>query len=142
MELHITLSCYLGKKIGVNYMVYAENIEKNGHNPLSLHSECHLYKKYKNNPKIYNPKQEFDYLVIRYSKHGVLGESRPCFHCIKSIQSWTDLKIKNVYYSRSFNGEDYIIHREKINDMLDDNKEIHICNGIRRRRKRDGTPIY
>ena len=112
-------------------MVYAENIDRNGNNPISLHSERHLYLKYRNNPKIYNPKIEYDYLVVRYSKNGVLGESRPCYHCITSIQNFPDLKIKNVYYSRNFNGSN-VIHKEKIKDMLD-NKPIHFCSAVRRR---------
>lgn len=115
-------------------MVYAENIDKNiGNNPLSFHAERHLKYKVENNPKFpLNIRDEYDYLVVRYSKNGVLGESRPCYHCIKALQGW-NIKIKYVYYSRSTNVDgNNVIHRENLDDMLD-NKEIHYCSGVRRR---------
>ena len=115
-------------------MVYAENTDKNiGNNPLSFHAERHLKHKLENNPKFpLNYKDEYDYLVVRYSKNGILGESRPCFHCIKALQNW-NIKIKYVYYSRCTEvGGDNVIHRERMEDMLE-NKEVHYCSGFQRR---------
>jgi len=112
-------------------MVYATNSTMNKNNPLSLHSECHMYTKYRKNPKLYNPKMEYDYLVIRYSKNGVLGESRPCYHCIQSIQNWSDLRIRDVYYSTRTPG---VIVKERVKDMLED-QPIHYCSAYRRRCK-------
>jgi hypothetical protein len=52
------------------------------------------------------------------SKKGEIGESRPCYHCLKSLKK-SGIKIKHVYYST----EAKIITREKFKDMI--NVEIY-----------------
>lgn len=66
-----------------------------------------------------------DLLVIRFSKSGLLSESRPCMHCIYFLQN-SKLIIKNVYYSNS-NGK---ITKEKFNNMLN-SPLTYISSGIR-----------
>ena len=63
----------------------------------SKHAEIDAYNKiktYKNMPK------KIDIFVIRLTKTGLLSESRPCYHCINSLEK-SGLNIKYVYYSTS-----------------------------------------
>lgn len=79
-------------------------------NTIDYHAEINAFmkiNKWKNRPKI------LDLLVIRYSKSGKLGESRPCFHCIMKLKQ-SNIGLRNVYYSTN-NG---IIIKEKFNNML------------------------
>lgn len=66
-----------------------------------------------------------DMFVIRISKNGSLGESRPCIHCIQMLEK-SRLTIKHIYYSTN-NGT---IVREKFNNMKNSNI-IHISSGMR-----------
>ncbi len=65
----------------------------------------------------------YDILVIRLTKLGKLGNSRPCYHCIKSLQQ-SNIKIRNVYYSTN-QGK---IVKEKLSEM-DDKNFVHITSG-------------
>ena len=69
-----------------------------------------------------------DLLVIRMSKTGVLGNAKPCYHCMKRLSSSTFVNIRYIYYS-SNNGE---IVRERFNDMLL-NPTHFISSGFRKR---------
>jgi deoxycytidylate deaminase len=61
-----------------------------------------------------------DLIVIRTTKNFVLGNSRPCNHCIEKM---IKIGIRKVYYSNS-NGE---IVCEYVKDMV----KQHICSSIR-----------
>ena len=47
---------------------------------------------------------EIDILVLRISKTGKLGMSKPCDHCIQQLLDCTNVRIKNVYYSNRQEG--------------------------------------
>ena len=84
--------------------------------PVSCHAEINvlrkILKKYGRNIK--RP-MCFDVVVIRISKSGKIGESRPCYHCIQTMLLFCEIiKIKNVFYSTS----DGTIVQEKLVDML------------------------
>lgn len=98
-------------------MVYAENTEKK-----NAHAEQNALKKLTTRQiKMKN----ISLLVIRLSKSGVLGESRPCMHCIKAMER-SKIKIKWVYYSTKGG----IIVREKLSNMLESEK-TYISSGNR-----------
>lgn len=110
---------------------YRQNQKKNVLNVLNVpcsndpqyHAEINaLYKinTWKNKPK------KINLLVIRLSKTGKLGESRPCYHCLLQLTK-ANIGIKYVYYSKN----DKII-REKFDDMLY-SQTIHISKGYRRK---------
>ena len=55
-------------------------------------------------------KNSMDLIVIKLTKSGKFGDSRPCLTCLKSMRG---LRIKHVYYSTS-NGT---IEKENFNGM-------------------------
>jgi hypothetical protein len=85
--------------------------------PVSTHAEIaalnrlqsHQYFRAKNKR---NRKVEYDLLVIRLGKSGKLGSSRPCYHCLNTMEK-SNIKIRYVYYST----EDGTIKREKFTQM-------------------------
>lgn len=83
----------------------------------SKHAEIDaLFKiiKYRNLPR------KIDLVVVRLSKSGIVGESRPCWYCIKLLIK-SGLPIKNVYYSTA----DGNIARENL-EYMGDSIPIHI----------------
>jgi cytidine deaminase len=44
-------------------------------------------------------KTSFDLIVIRVSKTGVIGQSKPCYHCLQYLNNKFKYKIKYIYYS-------------------------------------------
>ena len=88
-----------------------------GH-PVSTHAEMDVLRKVtKSLPTTSHMKriEKYDVLVVRFSKTHRLGSSRPCMHCIMSMQEASTIKIRFVYYSTT----DGKIVREKLDDMLD-----------------------
>ena len=63
-------------------------------------------------------------LVIRLSKMGILGESKPCIHCLRSTQD-SNLNIKDIYYST----KEGKIMKESMKNM----KTCYISKGMRRK---------
>lgn len=95
----------------------------------SKHAEVAVidkFRKKKNTPK------SVDILVIKLSPSGIIGESRPCYHCICAMER-ADVPIRNVYYS-SRTGE---IVREKLCDMKY-NPITRISSGMRFRYSKTG----
>jgi cytidine deaminase len=69
-----------------------------GSNGSSIHAEADALSRNKL-PKNMN------LLVVRFSKNGKLGESRPCAHCIEMMKKVCESKrcsIKKVFYSTHF----------------------------------------
>ncbi len=86
--------------------------------PISTHAEMDVLRKIYKSTTIPNTSKridKFDVLVIRISKTGKLGSSRPCFHCINSMMNTPIAKIQYVYYSTN----DGKIVREKLDTMLE-----------------------
>ena len=82
------------------------NSTRRNYNNTSIHAEIDAMKKlpYK---KIRN---KMDLIVIKLTKSGKFGDSRPCLTCLKSMRS---LRIKHVYYSTCSGN----IMRENFNGM-------------------------
>lgn len=79
--------------------------------------------KMRNRPEIVN------LLVIRFSKSGILGSSRPCYNCIKRLEAYAsryNIKIANIYYSTN----DGTIESENLKFMKDSYK-TYIANGFK-----------
>lgn len=61
-----------------------------------------------------NQVETYDILVIRVSRTGAYGSSRPCFHCIRTMMKHPRVRVRNVYYSTN----EGMIVREKLSEML------------------------
>ena len=106
-----------------NKLIIGENSSKRlGNTPIFTHAEMDVIRKIYNNKTLNTNKRidKFDVLVIRVSKFGKLGSSRPCYHCINSMMNTPILKINYVYYSTN----DGIIVREKLDKMLNSDLTI------------------
>jgi tRNA(Arg) A34 adenosine deaminase TadA len=89
----------------------------------SIHAKADIIKKVgkkRNIPKC------VDIIVIRFSKCGVIGESRPCYHCILAM-SRCRLNIKNIYYSTS----DGTIVKESLSEMIKNIDHACISTGMK-----------
>lgn len=93
------------------------------------HAEVDAINKLKNKKNI---PRIMDILVIRLSKSGELGESRPCYHCICALER-SHLNIRSVYYST----RDGKIMKEKLTHMKH-NSLTCISSGMRHRMKQQG----
>jgi hypothetical protein len=119
------------KESWVNMITYGENSMRRSNSGLpSTHAEMDGLRRirvhHSRNPK--RNKDCYDIIVIRLSKSGKLGISRPCYHCLKSL-SESNINIKYVYYSTG-NGDEIV--RESLNEMLN-NEVSHISAGWRRK---------
>ncbi len=74
----------------------------------------------------WNIRNPVDLVVIRLSRTGTLGESRPCFHCIRKIYK-SGINLRHVYYST----KEGIIKREKFIDLCV--TKTYISRGNRRK---------
>jgi deoxycytidylate deaminase len=92
----------------------------------SLHAEIDAYLKLDG----YYKSIDLDMVVVRFTKDGRLIQSRPCYHCLKTLRG-SGLSIKNVYYSKD--GE---MHKEKFCDMLD-SPLTKISSGMRQKALRN-----
>ncbi len=99
--------------------------------PVSMHAEMDAMKKVLKHSTDMKKTDKFDVLVIRISKAGKIGISRPCYHCIFAMQE-SQITIKNIYYST------YIgtIVRENIKNMLN-NELTRVSTGWRVRTKKN-----
>ena len=64
-----------------------------------------------------NKKKKVDILVIKTSKSGRIGNSKPCYHCLmdlKRLSPERGYRINNVYYSNS----DGIIVKKKLSHLI------------------------
>ena len=119
------------KESWTNMITYGENSMRRANSGLpSTHAEMDGLRRIKTHHSL-NPKRNkdsYDIIVIRLSKSGKLGISRPCYHCVKSLND-SNINIKYVYYSTG-NGDEIV--RESLSEML--NNEIsHISAGWRRK---------
>jgi hypothetical protein len=89
---------------------------------------------YKINTKINIPKK-VDIIVVRITRSGQLANSRPCFHCIESLEK-SNLNIKYVYYSTT----EGTFAKEKFASMKN-SPLTYISSGIRNKMKRNMKKI-
>ncbi len=91
----------------------------------STHAEVDAIGKIKNKR---NKPKKLDIVVFRFTKSGVLTESRPCYHCLCFMEKCS-LDIRNIYYSTS----EGTIVKEKLCDMKS-NPITCISSGMRKLR--------
>lgn len=75
--------------------------------------------------------KKVDLLVIRTSKTGVLGSSKPCIHCLMLLQTKLPekgYKVQNIYYT-SQHGD---IHEATLKSLLEEDN-IHMSRYYRDR---------
>jgi cytidine deaminase len=99
------------------------NGDRQNHTGHSQHAEMAAL--YKLNMK--KCRKQMNLIVIRVSKTGVLGESRPCSNCIKQMHH-SRLKFKYIIYSN----KDGILVKELFKDMHA--SKSFISSGFRIRR--------
>jgi cytidine deaminase len=108
-------------------VIIGENSELPSWNsPLSTHAEIDALnrlsiihsKKFKKCKRL-----DYNLFVIRLTGTGKLASSRPCFHCLNTMNK-TNVNIRYVYYSTT-NGS---INREKFRDMLK-SSSTYVSNG-------------
>jgi hypothetical protein len=105
------------KLVGGKKLVIASNFVIKGGALPSIHAEHNaLMKLIRLNRyrRMINRCDKLDLVVIRFSKCGTLGESRPCKDCLTRLTN-SDININNVYYSNS-SGE---LVMEKFSNMFD-----------------------
>lgn len=85
-------------------LAYGENYHKNFtefERVSSVHAEDNVIRKLPSLPKNKRPKR-VDMLVVRVNKSGVMGNSKPCVHCIMLMCTKLPLKgysMSDVYFS-------------------------------------------
>lgn len=93
------------------------------------HAETDVLRKIKKNKKARSKKiVRFDLIVIRVSKTGILGSSKPCSNCLKHLMEVRQygIYIDNVYYSTS-NGS---IEKSKLINLINEDSK-HVTRRFR-----------
>lgn len=121
------LCSFKEENIGWKKIAFGQNYERSGYS-ISIHAEVNALNKLRHTISFRQKnKKHYDLLVVRLTKANKCGESRPCFHCLKTLLK-SGINIKFVYYSTN----DGTIVREKLNNMLH-SKKTYISLGNRRR---------
>jgi hypothetical protein len=113
------------KEIGGKKLANGESKKESYHGAPSTHAEEDALRNL-NLSNISPRNRVVDILVVRFSKSGELGESRPCDHCLKKMAK-SCVAVNDVYYS-TCNG----IVKEKFIDMINSDRS-HISYGDRMR---------
>jgi tRNA(Arg) A34 adenosine deaminase TadA len=126
-QIHYCVFIPQGKTLWDNKIVHSINTECSSKNVcMTNHAEINCLRSYK---KIKDKPNRLDIIVIRLSKTGILGQSRPCHDCLKSLQK-SGIDIRYVIYST----DNQKIIRERFCDMI---KSIysHKSSGFRYKNK-------
>ena len=125
---------FLPKAHSVDNVVLGENSNRRiWGQPVSTHAEMDALRKiYKMNSDKAKKFEKCDILVVRISKSGKLGQSRPCYHCLSTLSA-CDLKIRYIYYSTN----EGTIVRERFDGMLESDLTI-VSTGWRKRLESTG----
>ncbi len=109
---------------------YGENTFNNNGKG-SCHAEINAAKRLYYNPNLNKRVKNIDLIVIKFSKSGIFGNSKPCYHCLKSLNKIVKIngyKIKNLIYSI---GPDSCI-KSSLEELLN-SKDQHITLFHRRK---------
>lgn len=121
-----------GVAAGMKKFAYGENYIVNG--PLgSIHAEHDALMRFMKTVNYKRSLLKVDILVVRFSKSGVMGNSRPCKNCLQRMKKITEksiLNIRNIYYST----EGDQIMMERFDEMID-SPMTYICSGMRTRER-------
>jgi hypothetical protein len=115
LAIHATMPCSLRQNNRGKKGVIGVNSERRGffRCPVSTHAEMDALSKLESTSDR-SDRIRYDLLVVRISPTGILGNSRPCYHCLRSLGR-TFINIRSVYYS-TIDGR---IVREKFSEMID-----------------------
>lgn len=103
--LHKHISFIINSKSN-EVITYGFNYYLNGNKfPFSLHSEVNaINKHYKKKLTKNILKVKKDLVIIKLSKTGIIGNSKPCQHCANYIyNNFDNLKLDKIYYSTQQN---------------------------------------
>lgn len=103
---------------------------KTGNDKWTTHAEDNAIRKLPSLPRKRHLKK-VDLLVIRTSKTGLLGSSKPCIHCLMLLQTKLPekgYKVQTIYYTDQ-HGD---IHTATLNTLLHD-ENIHMSRYYRDR---------
>lgn len=97
--------------------------------PFSLHSEINTINKYyknKHKPNELNSKKIL--IIIKISKIGIIGDSKPCYHCANYIyNNYNNLNLQEIYYSTKNNTLELLTKEDLIN------KKFKLSAGFKKR---------
>lgn len=116
--------CHILQEVNVGKVAYGHNSTRKTYTNTTLHAEIDAFAKL-GFKKMLN--QKLDLIVIKLTKTGKFGESRPCETCVNRLVAG-GANIKHVYYSTS-SGK---IVKENFNSMIH-SKSNYVSYGIRSR---------
>lgn len=72
-------------------------------------------------------------IVLRVSKTGILGDSKPCYECMKKLISNPNIKINEIIYSTSDN--DYVVKKfkELTKEFIESGNKVHMTKNSRKK---------
>ena len=127
--IHKHLSFLVDAKNG-NILTYGFNYYLNSIKfPFSLHSEVNVVNKYykKNLTKNVNKYYKKNLFVIKLSKTGFIGNSKPCIHCANFLyNNFDNLKLSKIYYSTKINDLEELTKKDL------KSKEFKLAAGFRK----------
>lgn len=92
--------------------------------PFSTHSEINSMTKYYRMANLSKSRPKLILIVVKISKTGVLGMSKPCYHCrIYMNNNYDNLNLVKIYYSNKNELEEL-----NISNLLDKNSQ-HLSAG-------------
>ena len=96
----------------IGNVFYASNKSDLSFDMMSFHAERNLIIKHFKHFKYKRQSYTYNILVIRLSKNGNLGSSKPCQRCINELKK-SHINIKYIYYSNQYSN----IIRENIKNI-------------------------
>ena len=126
--IHKHLSFLVDAKNG-NILTYGFNYYLNSIKfPFSLHSEVNVVNKYyKKNLTKNVMKLKKNLFVIKLSKTGFIGNSKPCIHCANFLyNNFDNLKLSKIYYSTKTNDLEELTKKDL------KSKEFKLAAGFRK----------
>jgi hypothetical protein len=103
----------VGRYSGGKKLTLTSNLIVNESSLPSLHAEHLSYLKLIRSHR-FNKNTKYDLMVLRFTRSGTLGFSRPCRECLHRLKK-SNIRIKDVYYSLA----DQTIGVEKFCSMTD-----------------------
>lgn len=111
-HISILVNAKTGAIITYGFNYYFNNVKF----PFSLHSEVNTINKYYKKKLIKNMmKLKKNLFIIKLSKIGIIGNSKPCVHCANYIyNNFDNLKLSKIYYSTKQNNLEKLSKKDLI----------------------------
>lgn len=129
LNRHFAIILPSDKKAGWNDKIsFGQNSNTTWNYMYSRHAEFDAINKIKHKK---NMPSQIDIFVIRFSKTGLLGQSKPCFHCV-GLMKRARLNIKYIYYSTDKN----TIVKERFDTICDGiYDDCYISTGMKKKNR-------